>query len=322
MEENFIKEIDVLTNGISEYIDNAKYNVIRYANQKLLERNWNIGKYIVENLQGGEKRASYGAKILEEVSKRLTEKYGSGFSERNLELMRKFYLCFPISQPVAAKLSWRHYTDLIVLNNVNERTFYIEQCLNNNWSARELERMIKSKLYERTKNGSGIETALASKITEPIELIKEPYVFEFFGLNDNDNYTERELEESIINHLKEFILEIGKSFSYVGRQIRITINGINYYIDIVFYNHELNCYFIFELKNRKLNSKDVGQISLYKNYYDEHIKKESDNETVGILIGTDKDRLEIKYATMKDKNILSSKYILHLPTKEELYNLK
>ena len=319
MEEKYIKEIDILTNGISEYIDNAKYDVIRYANQKLLERNWNIGKYIVENLQGGEKRAKYGTKVLEEVSKRLTEKYGKGFSTYNLRRYRTFYETFPIWGSVTPKLSFAHYEEILSIKNKIIVDFYLNESVNNCWGVKTLRRMIKSKLYERTKNGSSKEIILLSKITEPIDLIKEPYVFEFLGLNDNDNYTERELEESIINHLKEFILEIGKIFLYVGRQIRININGVNYYIDLLFYNHELNCYFIFELKNRKLNSKDVGQISLYKNYYDERIKKENDNETVGILIGTDKDRLEIKYATMKDKNILSSKYILHLPTKEELF---
>ena len=198
MDDKFIKEVDILTNGISEYIDNAKYDVIRYANQKLLERNWNIGKYIVENLQGGEKRAKYGTKILEEVSKRLTEKYGNGFSIRNLRNMREFYMRYQIRQPVA-ELSWKHHLIIIHISNEEERDFYVLQCLNNNWSSTDLERMIKSKLYERTKNSSGKEITLPSKITEPINLLKEPYVFEFLGLNDNDNYTERELEESILH---------------------------------------------------------------------------------------------------------------------------
>ena len=279
---------------------------------------WNIGKIIVD-IQDGEKRAKYGDKILEKLSLKLTIEFGNGFSIRNLRNMRLLYMLFPIRQSMPAELTWTHYIEIIKVKNKAERDFYMKECIEGRWSVRELQRQIKSKMYDRliiTKNNSNEERKI---INIENYFLKDPYVLEFLKLKEN--YSEKDLENKIIEHLKEFLLELGNGYSLIGRQVRITISNKYYYPDLVFYNNLAKSYLIIDLKIGKYNHKDIGQIEMYVNYYDKKIKKDDDNSTIGLILCASKDEIIVKYTKPKDSNIYVSKYLLHLPKEEDLIKL-
>ncbi len=304
---------------IKDLIESSKRKAYVTVNTILLDLYWHIGENIVNNLQKGEEKAKYGEHILRNLSIRLTSTYGRSFSKSNLEYMRRFYLSFPIAQAVPGQLSWTHYLELLKVKNENIRNFYMQECINSRWSYRELERMIKSHLYERLLSSKDKDNELALQgnvIKTSKDLIKDPYVLEF--LNLGDNYKEKDLEKEIINHLKEFLLELGKGFMYVGSEVKLKIANKNYYPDLVFYNNILKCYVIFELKIGEVTHKDIGQLNMYVNYYDKNIKQTSDEPTIGILLAKEKDKTIVEYALPKNSEIYASKYLLHLPTKEEL----
>ena len=305
-------------NEIKELIENSRRRVLIFANTELVNLYWHIGENIVNNFQKGEKRAKYGEHILKNLSIRLTCVYGKSFSKKNLERMRKFYVCYPIATAMLSQLSWSHYLELLKVKEENIRNFYMQECINSRWGYRELGRMIKTHLYERLLSSSD-DNKLALQgnvINTSKDLIKDPYILEF--LNLNNNYKEKDLEKEILNHLKEFLLELGKGFTFVGSEVKIKIDKRNYYPDLVFYNNILNCYVIIELKIGEVTHKDIGQINMYVNYYDENMKKGSDNPTVGILLSTNHNKTIVKYALPKNSEIYASKYLLHLPSKEEL----
>ncbi len=312
LEEKMYKEI-------KELIEISRRRVLRFANTELVNLYWHIGENIVNNLQKGEKRAKYGEHILAKLSARLTGKYGKGYSLRNLKYARQFYMCFQIGQTLSAQLGWSHYLELLKVKDENIRNFYMQECISSKWDVRTLRRMIKSHLYERllTSNDKNNKLAIQGNvITTSKDLIKDPYVLEF--LNLGNNYKEKDLENEIINHLKEFLLELGKGFIYVGSEIKLKIANNFYAPDLVFYNYILKCFVILELKIGKISHKDIGQINMYVNYYDKNIKEETDHSTIGILLAKEKDKTIVEYALPKNSEIYAATYLLHLPTKEEL----
>ena len=311
--------------NIKNLINEARKNVVTYVNTTMLFTYWNIGKMIVEE-QGGSSKAKYGDKLIVELSKQMTFDFGKGFDERNLRYMRQFYLSFPNWNTVCSELSWSHYRALIKIEEQHIRDFYMEEAINGKLSVRQLERQISTCAYSRViANNSEVEkinnvdetTALAKY--DPNTVIKDPYMLEFLGLDNNVNYLEKELEDALISHLQKFLLELGRGFCFVARQKRITFDNEHYFIDLVFYNAILKCYVVIDLKTEKLSHEALGQIDLYRNYYDQEVKRPDDNPTIGLLLVTEHDRLVAKYSSIyKDQNIFVSKYMTCMPTEEEL----
>ena len=302
---------------------NSRNRVYTTVNTEMLNLYWNIGKAIME-IQQGDERASYGETVLEKLSQKLTNEFGKGFSSRNLRTMRKFYLVYPIWQTVSSKLSWSHYLELIKIEEEHKRKFYLNECINSRWSVRELQRQIGSLLYERLVLSADKEKILAlaengQELRDGKDLVKDPFVLEFLDIKENTNYLESDLEKNILEHLKEFLLELGKGFMFVGSQVRLTLEEDHFYPDLVFYNRLLKCFVIIDLKIGKVTHQDIGQMQMYVNYYDREIKSNDENPTVGILLSTLKNKTVVKYTLPEDnKNIFSSSYKLHLPTEQEL----
>ena len=318
-----VKNINNIYENIKTLINNSKENIYRVVNTEILNLYWNIGKIIVD-IQDGKNRAKYGDKILENLSLKLTNEFGNGFSKRNLERMRKFYIFFPNTTTMSSQLTWSHYTEIIKIKDKKQREFYMKECIEARWSVRELQRQIRSKMYDRLviidnndKINKKSNTMLETNDTK--FLLKDPYVLEFLKLNDSQ--TEKDLENKIIEHLKDFLLELGKGYFLVGRQVRINIKNNNYYPDLVLYNNITKNYLIIDLKIGKFNHKDIGQMQLYVNYYDKNIKCENENETIGLILCASKDEIVVKYTISKDSNIFVSKYLLHLPKEEDLIKI-
>ena len=319
------KEVNPIFEEIKGLINDSRNRVYTAVNTEMLNLYWNIGKVIMEIQQGNE-RASYGDAVLEKLSEKLTNEFGKGFSERNLERMRKFYMCFSISTTLSSKLSWSHYLELIKIDEECKRNFYLNECINSKWSVRELQRQITSLLYERlvlSKNKDKVlELAQQGQVLMTgKDLVKDPFVLEFLDIKENTDYLESDLEKNILNHLKEFLLELGKGFMFVGSQVRITLEEDHFYPDLVFYNRLLKCFVIIDLKIGKITPQDVGQMQLYVNYYDRDIRQDNENKTVGILLGTKKNETAVRYTLPEENNsVFASEYKLHLPTEEELIN--
>ena len=317
------KNINPIFEEIRTLINNSRNRVYSVVNTEMLNLYWNIGKVIMEIQQGNE-RASYGDAVLQKLSEKLTNEFGKGFSARNLRTMRRFYLIYPIWKTVSAKLSWSHYLELIKIEEENKRKFYLNECINSRWSVRELQRQKDSLLYERlilsqdkTKVRELAEKGQVLKTGK--DLVKDPFVLEFLDIKENTSYLESDLERNILEHLKEFLLELGKGFSFVGNQVRLTLEEDHFYPDLVFYNRLVKCFVIIDLKIGKITHQDIGQMQMYVNYYDREIKTNDENPTVGILLSTDRNKTVVKY-TLPENNetIFASEYKLHLPTEEEL----
>ena len=316
-------EINQVFDNIKELVINSRNKVYQTVNTEMLNLYWNIGKIIME-IQQGDERASYGDAVLDKLSLKLTKEFGKGFSVRNLERMRKFYIFFPISTTLSSKLSWSHYLELIKIEEENKRNFYLKECINSSWSVRELQRQRDSLLYERLTISADKDKMLELSTKGQIlktskDLVKDPFVLEFLDIKENTDYLEFDLEKNIIEHLKEFLLELGKGFSYVGNQVRLTLEEDHFYPDLVFYNRLLRCFVIIDLKIGKVSHQDIGQMQMYVNYYDREIKSKDENPTVGILLSTNKNETVVKYTLPEDnKTIFASRYKLHMPTEQEL----
>ena len=238
--------------------------------------------------------------------------------------MRKFYIYFPIATTVSSQLSWSHYLEILKIEEETKRNFYIKETINSKWSVRELQRQRDSLLYERLTLSADKDKILELSEKGQIlrtskDLVKGPFVLEFLDIKENTNYLESDLEKNIIEHLKEFLLELGKGFSYVGNQIRLTLEEEHFYPDLVFYNRLLKCFVIIDLKIGKVTHQDIGQMQMYVNYYDREIKQEDENPTVGILLSTNRNETIVKYTLPENnKTIFSSEYKLHMPTEQEL----
>lgn len=346
------KSENQLFGKIADLLNEARKFIVRNVNHTIVLTYFEIGKLIIEEEQEGKERAEYGKSVLKELSQRLTDEFGKGYSVYNLERMRSFYLVFKnrineteksaslmrksdeeksastmrkIESPF--NLSWTHYLQLIKIENEEERNFYEIEAVNNNWSVRELGRQYDSSLYERlvlSRDKEGIKelSRKGQVVTKPIDTIKEPYVLDFLGLEEKDKYTESDLETAIINKLEHFLTELGKGFLFVGRQQRITIEDEHFYVDLVFYNRLLQCFVLIDLKIGKLKHQDLGQMQMYVNYYDELKKTKEENLTIGIVLCKQKNETLVRITLPKEnQQIFASKYQTVLPSKEELKQL-
>lgn len=304
-----------LFSAIKEIIIQSRLRVFRAANSALLESYWHIGKLIVEDELQGKSRAGYGKSTLKNLSIQLTHEFGRGFDERNLNNMRAFYSAFPIWYAMRTELSWTHYRLLSRLDSAEKRNFYINESIVSNWNSRELQRQINALSFERS-----LTTNESVKPNPNIQdYIKDPYIFEFFGLNPNIKNTERNLESTIIEHLQKFLLEFGKGFAFVARQQHIVTDTSDFFIDLVFYNYILKCFFIIDFKITNLSHQDIGQMDMYVRMYDDLKRNDDDNPTIGLLLCTEKDETIVKYSVLNDKNhLFASKYLLYLPKEKEL----
>lgn len=326
---NEIINTENLYKNILNLLKNSREQVLRTVNSAMVKTYFEIGRLIVEDEQKGFERAEYGKETLKNLSVRLTKEFGKGFSQRNLEQMRQFYLVYSISQTVSAefKLSWSHYLVLRRMENLNERNFYEIEAINNNWSLRELKRQFDSALYERlilSKEKEKVkELALKGQIIEkPSDVVKDPYILEFLGLEEKPNYSENDLETEIINKLEMFLLELGKGFTFVGRQVRFTFDEKHFRVDLVFYNRILRCFVLIDLKIGEVTHQDIGQMQMYVNYYDRVVKLPEENKTIGIIICREKNDTLVRMTLPEDnKQIFASKYEMVLPSKEEIKKL-
>lgn len=326
MESN-ITTSNNLYGQIAELIQSARKQVATQVNTALLITYWNVGRIIVEDEQKSEFRAEYGKQVLKELSKRLTNDFGKGFSVSNLQYMKRFYLKYQKQQTVSVKLSWSHYCELLAISDDDKRSFYEQECINAQWSFRELKRQIDSSLFERLLLSDGQANKekvmqLASKgieMNQPSDIIKDPYVLEFVGVPENKPLMESDLERMLVRGIEDFLLELGRGFMFVGTQQRVTLNNTHYYVDMVFYNKILKAYVLIELKRTKFTPEAAGQLNMYLNYYATEVNDEGDNPPIGIILCTDKDSLTAEYALGGLSNqIFASKYTLCLPNKEQL----
>ena len=316
-------------NKVSNVIIQSRKHIYSVINQDLVLANWKIGKMIDEK-QKSLPRAEYGEKLIEELSKQMTNDFGKGYSKSNLFLMLKFFRTFKIFQTVSGKLSWSHYIHLISLKNEGARSFYFKEAIKNNWSVRQLEREIHNLSYERyiigNKNYAIIqETANKAKeeeeeeVEEPRLFVKEPLLLDFVGFKPGYEYYESDLEQAIIDHLEQFLLELGQGYTFVARQKRLDLDGDNFYIDLVLYNIFERCYVIIDLKRGKVTHKDIGQMQMYVNYYTENYMLEGDKPPVGMILCADKNDKVIKYTLGSSKTQINAyKYITSLTESDEI----
>lgn len=353
MEERLIKgqldftedTLDSLCKNAVELINYSRSVVLKEVNLLQLMTYFTLGKWIVEVQQDGENRAQYGKKVLKTLSETLHKEFDKGFSVETLTNMRKFFLTYkeripePVvtkfvsekSQPLVTKfenelpfhLSWSHYLILMRIENSEERNFYERQALKEGWGKRELQRQYGSSLYERLLIGKDKDKIFASShkgqiIEKPEDIVKDPYVLEFLGLDEKSDFSETELETNLIDHLQEFLLELGTGFTFVARQKRFTFEEEHFRVDLVFYNRLLQCFVLFDLKTEKLKHQDLGQMQMYVNYYDRYEKQDFENPTVGILMCRDKSNAMVELTLPENSNIYASRYQLYLPDKKLL----
>lgn len=319
--------LNTLIFNIEQTVTKAKEKLSTSVNNTITETYWQIGKYIVETEQDGKIKAAYGKKLLTTLSHELTLRLGKGYSRPNLNNMRKFYLKYPKCQTVSDKLSWSHICELIKLDDDLERSFYERQTVNENWSVRELQRQIDSALFLRlavSRDKAGI-LSLAQRgieVQKPEDVIKSTYTLEFLNLPESSQYTESDLEQRLIDNLQRFLLELGKGFTFVGRQYKITINNVHYHVDLVFYHRILKCFVLIDLKKNSVKHEDIGQMNMYLGYFAMEENMPDDNAPIWIIMSRNKDELLVEYATYgMDSNLFVSKYELYLPNREDLERL-
>jgi len=319
-----------LLNRISETFSNGYQKTVAAVNSNMVETYWKIGEHIVEFEQGGKLKAEYGKALLTNLSKDLSLTQGKGFSLSNMYMMRQFFIKYPIFQTVSGKfdrLTWSHFCELIPIDNELERQFYEIQSQNENWNVRELKRQKKSSLFLRlaaSKDKAGILqlSKQGQLIESPKDLIREPAVLEFLKIPAPYNLSESELETRLIDHLQEFLLELGKGFAFIGRQYRITLGNKPYYVDLVFYHRILKCFVLIDLKKEEAGYEDVGQMNMYLGYFENEENVEGDNPPIGIVLAKEKDDLLVQYAMHNiSSQLFVNKYQLYLPDKEELRSL-
>lgn len=327
-------KIDRLYTQIEELLSEARKTIFNQVNQTMVYTYFEVGKIIVEYEQEGKERAAYGKGLLKGISKRLSQDFGKGFSTDNLENMRRFYLTYSKSETVSRKsdkpefrLSWSHYLKLVRIKDIAERRFYEIESYKNQWSLRELQRQCDSALYQRlvlSRDKDKVKelSEEGQIIKTPSDALKDPYILEFIGLPDKTSYSESELEQELIDKLEHFLLELGKGFTFVARQKRITIDEKHFKIDLVFYNRLLKAFVLIDLKIGELKHQDIGQIQMYVNYYDRFVKLDEENKTVGIILCQDKSDTLVEITLPEDnKQIFASNYLTILPSKEEFKKL-
>lgn len=316
MDSKFYDEIKNILIG-------ARKRVYLTANFAMVEAYWLIGKAIIDE-QGRMDRAEYGEGLIKELSERMTKDFGKGFTVTNIRNIRQFYLTFPDGTVLSEDLSWTHYRLLMRVENDSARLFYLDEAVNSQWSTRQLERQINTFFYERLLSSRN-KDAVSQEIKKleppktPEDIIRDPYVLEFLGLTPNDDFYESDLEQALITHLQNFLLELGRGFSFVARQKRITFDGRHFRIDLVFYNYILKCFVLIDLKVGDLTHQDLGQMQMYVHYFERELMNEGDNPPIGIVLCAAKSDAVVKYTLPENETqVFASKYKLFLPTEEEL----
>ena len=317
-------EYNQLLQNIGETLDLGRRQTVYAVNSSMVQTYWEIGRQIVEYEQHGNEKAEYGSDVLNRLSKDLTDRYGKGFSRGNVFYMRKLFITYPKVKTLSELLTWSHYVELLKIDDPLERSFYEKECSEEHWGVRELKRQMKSMLFHRlalsTDKQEVLKLASEGQIIEkPEDILKEPYVFEFTGLPQLPIYEEGDLEEALVNNLSMFFLELGKGFTYVGRQQKLVIGGRTYKVDLVFYHRILKCFVLIDLKRGEVQHEDIGQMNFYLNYYREEMNTEGDTEPIGIILGAYQDKLTMHYALQNITNqVFVSRYQLYLPNREQL----
>ena len=312
---NFVAEIrDILAQ--------ARQKTYTAINSAMVEAYWLMGKRIVEEEQQGNQRANYGEAILKSLSIELTDEFGKGFSYANLRNFRQFYLTYPdveICYTLCSKLTWSHNRLIMRVENKEAQRYYLQEAYEQNWSVRTLERNINTFSYQRLLSTNSAVERQQSDVLNPADFIKDPYVFEFLNIPQPVEATEKEIETALLNDLEKYLLELGKGFSFVARQFRVSTETSHFYIDLVFYNYILKCFVLFDLKTTKLSHQDTGQMDMYIRMYDDLKKQDNDNPTIGIILCAEKDETIVKYSILNDsKQLFATKYMPYLPTEQEL----
>jgi len=318
-----ITSFSAILNDLRHIIDAARRNAVRSIDFCRVRMYWELGQRIFLEEQQGEERAHYGSYLLKNLALKLESEYGSGFSLRQLERARQFYRSYPIASALRPQLNWSQYKMLIAIEDKNKREYYECESVHNSWTGRELERQINSQLYERLLLSNDKDAILAVARGErqpehPSEVIKDPMILEFLGLERKACYYEKDLERAILTHIQQFLLELGNGFTFVARQKRLLVEDDEYFADLVFYNRLLRCFVVIELKTGKLTHQDLGQLQMYVNYYDRTEKRPDENPTIGILLCAAKNDTAVKMTLPQDnQTILASEYRLYLPSSEE-----
>lgn len=318
-----------LIDDLKLLIEEGRNSAYAATNKAIIETYWNIGRRIVEEEQHGEQRAEYGKSLIKNLSIDLTQEFGSGFTERNLRNYRRFYLLFKdqnIWNACVPNLNWTHFRMLLRVPDEDARIWYMNEAAKEGWSSRTLDRNISTQYYYRLLQSPKKESVISemkrntqNSQEKQYELIKSPIVAEFLGFKTEDTYLETDLESAILSHIRDFLMEMGRGFAFVARQQHIITETDDYFIDLVFYNIELKCYVLIDLKMGKISHQDVGQIDMYVRMYDELKRKEGDNPTIGILLCSETDEDIARYSVLHDNNrLFMSKYLTYLPTKEQL----
>ena len=318
--------LTTLYNDIKAIIVEARNTVYKTVNIGMLEANWRIGRRIVEEEQNGENRAEYGKGVINELAEKLSAELGQGFDARELRRYRQFYLLFPKWDAVRPELTWTHYRTLIRVEDEQARLYYMNEAVLQNWSTRALDSQIERLTFERILSSQNqLEVKkhedMASRKLQltPADIIKDPYVLDFLGLPSGVDFYEKDLEKALIDNLQQFLLELGRGFSFISRQYRFKTDNENYYVDLVFYNYILKCFVLIDLKVGKLSYQDIGQMDFYTRYFEENMRTETDNPTIGIILCTERDNTIVKYSMLNDSShLFASKYKLYLPTEDEL----
>jgi predicted nuclease of restriction endonuclease-like (RecB) superfamily len=303
--------------SVKEIIVSARQQAYRNSNSILLHMYWQIGQLIIEEEQGGKEKAAYGKAVLKNLSRQLTEGFGKGFDERNLNNIRAFYSAFPIWNAVRTELSWTHYRIISRIENEDFRLQYVAHSIEGNWDTRTLQRNINTHYLGRI-----LELPAKNEHQTAAHFIKDPYIFEFLGLPQDTTLTENNIETALINNLQKFLMELGKGFAFVGRQQHIATDTSDFFIDLVFYNYYLKCFVLIDLKTSKLTHADIGQMDMYVRMYNDLKKQEDDNPTLGMILCTEKDETIVQYSVLaENEHLFASKYRLYLPKEEELKQL-
>lgn len=317
------KNTEEVYSYIRSIVITAQNKVYSAVNSTMVMAYWKIGKKIYLVCEEND-RAGYGHKILKYLSDKLTSEFGKGFDESNLRRMRIFFLAYPTSDVVFHELSWSHYRILMKIKNKDARDFYTSECAKASWSVRQLERQINTMYYQRilaSKAPARVKTQIQKSAPKPEyqKAIKDPYVMEFLQIKPDTRVYEEDIEKALIDHLQQFLLELGRGFSFIARQKRFTLDGQDFFIDLVFYNYILKCFVLIDLKTDKLTHQDLGQMQMYVNYFTRELMNEGDNPPIGIVLCAEKNDAVVKYTLPEDNNqVFASKYLTCLPTEEEL----
>ncbi len=326
MTKSLSTSFDSFFKRIKEILEGARNKVYRTVNMEMLQAYWNVGREIVEEEQKGKDRAEYGEYLIKNLSAKLTQAFGKGFTKSNLNYMKQFYQTFEKGHALRGELSWTHYRLLLKIEKKNAREFYIKEAIAGNWSTRQLERQINSLYYERIlmSDKQRIQTVVKKAESkkdrmQPSHFIKDPFVLEFLDVKENEKLAETQLESALIEKLQQFLLELGNGFAFIGRQYRITADNDHFYIDLVFYNYIIKCFLLIDLKTEKLVPQDIGQMDFYVRFFEDKIKQPGDNPPIGLILCTDKNKTIVKYSVLSEgKQIFASKYKLYLPNEESL----